>query len=99
MDYTDWERMKIAGNTEQNRQIDELRRQYNQQQSLNQQLQAYKNISDELKKSNAILQKQIDETKTEAKSANKKSWISIAIAGACALFELISLILKYALGS
>lgn len=51
-------------------------------------------ISSELRASNELLQKQANEAKSQAKNSDKRAWISIGIAGACGLLEIISLFLK-----
>lgn len=64
-------------------------------------IREYKETNKQLLEINESLQKQIDETKREAETAKKeaknsstRAWISIGIAGGCALIEVISLALK-----
>lgn len=87
MNYSDWERMKIAGNTKHNRQIDEMRKNWETHEQ-------YDKIIQELKTSNSLAFKQAEEAKKSSRQAKITAWISIAIAGCCAVLEVASLILK-----
>ena len=64
-------------------------------------VQEYKETNKRLLEINKSLQKQIDEAnreveiaKREAKTSSTRAWISIGIAGACGLIEIISIVLK-----
>lgn len=56
MNFTDWEHMKIAGMTEHNKQIDEMRKSSEAQQANNLLISQLQTINDNL-------QKQIDDAK------------------------------------
>lgn len=93
MNYFDWEKMKVAGMTEHNNQIDEMRKSWEHKQELNAQINAYKNIIDELRKSNEIMQAQIDEANKISKKSNKLSIGAIAVSIFAAFIAIIDILI------
>lgn len=80
MNFFDWERMKIAGNTEHNRQIDALRESCEKQTAYNNQQRSYDQIIKELQESNKLAIKEAAEAKKSSYLANIISGISIGVA-------------------
>lgn len=79
MNFFDWERMKIAGCPEHNRQIDEMRKSWEAKELTNTQQRSYDKIINELQTSNELATKKAIAAKKSSFRANIMAGISIGV--------------------
>jgi len=79
MGFFDYERMKIAGATEHNQMIDELRKREEEANQNKKKVESIESVSEELQNINRNFQKQIDEAKASSRKANILGWLSFGV--------------------